>query len=472
MLNRTNKLWIFNSVLFISNILFFVLYLSLCLHNRLALDDFHFLANINLHGVLQGTFVEYQQWSSRWFSVLVNHTILSFVQKVPQSLGLFALFNLLFTAGSVAILIRVLLFHLHSKLSFAWHLNHFHQSWLFLQSVLFVTSLIFLSTLRIGETWFWLCSTTTYLWSSLFFILGLTGLFYPKKGGIAAVLTTLPFFYIGGSSGPLALLCLLLISLLLIVVIRGSRILLIPYRRMIRRLMTAFVFCAIAFYILYRAPGNRNREQFFSQISLLQSVFLNVKMVGIIYLKRLPSVLPFLFVGCIPFSVLGHHIAKRSDGKQLKKNLIRVSVSYVSVVFLYQLSITFKTQDVAAYRALFFVSLSSFIYVALVFFLLGCYGSWVSRFQCILLLFPVLVVSLVWAWQCVVQIPITARYAKAYDERMQTIEQQVKDSCDLILLPLPPSGLLLSAEIATNPYYFSNQHLKDGLGLKGQVTRE
>jgi hypothetical protein len=62
---------------------------------------------------------------------------------------------------------------------------------------------------------------------------------------------------------------------------------------------------------------------------------------------------------------------------------------------------------------------------------------------------------------------ITYVYAAAYDNRMQTLIQSKSESSqkEISLAPLPPSGMLYSAEIIADTNDFRNRHLKNYLQL-------
>src|SRR5688572_3047700 len=66
------------SLLPVANSLFLVLFGLLCFHNRIAIDDFYFLALANKYGPVEATIVEHSAWSARWCSVLLNQVVLTF----------------------------------------------------------------------------------------------------------------------------------------------------------------------------------------------------------------------------------------------------------------------------------------------------------------------------------------------------------------------------------------------------------
>jgi len=463
---------IINIFLLLSNALFVALYVVLCFNNRLAADDFHFLANVNEHGVIQGTIVEYAEWSSRWLSVLLNHFVLFLYHKTHLVLALFGLFNLFFFVSVVWFAMRTLVFK-HAVLQKAiddWG-SPVKRNWWLLNYSVFIVGAIFIATVKINETWFWLCASTTYLWSNILLILGMICLFYPSKNIGIALLGSFSFFYLGGSSGPLALLAMLFLGGCILGALLFIKRLPFLNSLLFKRSILFFVFCMLSFLVLYFAEGNHIREQFFQKISLGHSLLLNVKMSGIIFLKRLPFFLPLLVVWCIPVIRLGGCIRQEGQRKRWKAKVLYASVLYVAIVYLFQLPITYKTQDVAAYRALFFVTIISLGYVCFLYFVIGNYllpKSYSNRY---LLLLAYLSSSLIFGYELARQYRISTNYAKAYDQRMALIKAHDKTTV-LALPPLPESGMLYSAEISQDTAFFSNQHLKKGLQLNHDVSKK
>ena len=89
----------------------------------------------------------------------------------------------------------------------------------------------------------------------------------------------------------------------------------------------------------------------------------------------------------------------------------------------------------------------------------------------VLITCPFIVSSFLFGYELLNQKAITSQYAKAYDQRLHYLKMN-SDSPLLELAPLPPSGMLFSAEISVDPAHFSNQHLKKALHLSGKVRKK
>lgn len=454
----------------ISNSLFLLLYFSLGYHNRLAIDDFHFLANVKEFGILNGTIEEYNSWSSRWVSVLLNHFVLFMNEKWKWTLFTFSLLNLTFFVITIQFLTKKILncFFFGRKLNIGLANKN---TWIRFNISLFLVSLLFITTFSIAETWFWLCSTTTYLWSNIMFFLGLACLLGQKKQIKSSVIGGISFIYVGGSSGPLALISIFILFSFLIISTLDKLPNNISKKSFNLKTTLYLCCCLFSFLILYFSKGNTIRLHSFEEISIFYSIILNFKMVGIILLKQLPFTILLSSYLCLPIGAL---LKVDSDKIKinLKRDLLLTTLTYVIILFLYQLSITYKTSDIGANRALFFVSLLSTFFILIVYFLLlNTVKITYKRLKFITIL-PLLSSILIFGILFFKQQPLLSNYSHSYDQRIHFLNNVENRNKTLELSPLSPSGLLFSAEISTDTSHFSNQHMKKGLGLNFTIALE
>lgn len=475
------------------NLCFLTLYGILIVNNRLAVDDFHFLAVLKEHGVFGGVAFEYVDWSTRWPSVFMNQIFLWGQEQTGYGLLLHGVFSLGLFVAALYLLLKNLLYWvqgsgkkqgaLDRSVSLpSWIdrglrvgrrsslLSHPNYLW---NLALFLTAVLFMSTIRIDETWFWLCASCTYLWSVIMALFGMAWLLHPTRCPLFAVLGCLAFVYVGGSSGPLALFVLFLMASVILGVWlkRGAAALLLdePLRR---RFYTAFLCCFVGFIMLYMGEGNRAREAFFDDIGVGEALILNVKMTGIVLLKRVPQKLPWMIAASMPMVVVGGFTFGKLSRHVLIRNIVLGLTLYGFLVFVYQLPVTYKTQDVAAYRTLFPVTFLSLAFFAFFFFMVGAWLQPGEKVRRPLLAIPLGVLGVVFIFQVIYQTRVTSAYAKAYDRRMERIEEHRGRSSPLTLEPLPPSGMLYRAYIRKDTTHFSNQHMKKGLGLGFPLTLE
>ena len=459
-----------NTLLIISNLFFLLLYITLCINNRIAVDDFYFLSNVNEHGIIDGAIIEYNSWNSRWLSLILNHFILLFNQKTSIGLTIYGIFNLLSFVCVVFFLTITITKYLNPfiKVQKNNRLKHYLS---YLNYSFFLVSLIFISTMKIGETWFWLCASTGYLWSNIIFLLGLACLLTKNQNSIITIIGCLSFFFIGGSSPTLALISILILSVILMASILHYFQIEINRKIIIRRSFLSMLFCLASFIVLYLGEGNRIREQFFQEISIGYSLILNFKMAGIILLKRIPFIIPVIAILSLPMISYGNYIKKGRSELNWKKKIIYLSLIYLSLIYLFQLPITYKTQDVGAHRTLFFITILTISYFFITFYIIGKNLTINKRWNNFLAIIPFIVSSFIFGHEFIYQYSTTSKYAEAYDQRMIYVKKNHHDIEILELKPLPSSGMLYSAEISSDTSHFSNKFFKKALNLNFKVKK-
>jgi len=443
-----------------SNFLFIGLYLFLSFYNRISTDDFYFLNSVNKYGIVGGTIHEHATWSGRWTSVLLTHFVL-FFHKLNYSLFLYQL--------SILLLLITSVYRLLKNLNFLYWQVELKSSEL-LNISIFIISALFYTCFKIDETWFWLCASSNYLLSVVFFILGISTLINPMKSNINTTLNILSFTYLGGSCEPLAIFSvfILLVFALGIYLKRTS----IPLHTslLFSRTLTALLFCLGSFILLYIANGNRVREQFFEDISIFECFLLNVKTTGMIVLLRLPTIILYLILFSVPAFYLGLLQKVRPHSKKtILKRVVTIGIVYGLLIYIYQFPVTYVTQDIAAYRALFPITLLSNIATLIVLYNIGLMiklNNSTKQYLLPLVFVSVIVLNIYTLFRQYQTLP---KYAKAYDERITYLLKTKMNPATIKLNPLPNSGLLMSAEISTDSLYFSNLHLQMGLNLKGLV---
>jgi len=439
-------------VLVISNLLFISLYVVLCYYNRIAIDDFHFLNNMQKYGLFEGTYLEWDTFNTRWLSVLLNHTVHKLHISTGLGLFLFGIMNLILFAWAIKVII--------GTINLRW-LKIRLDMWVLWNIAVFGITIIFYSTFKINETWFWLCSSCSVLVSMIALTAGINWLIKDRVGVAGSIVASVCFIYIGGASGPLALTVLLIIMGLLV----SKRIKplqtfggLVPSPR----LLMAFMLCLISFVILYVGEGNRIREQLFPEISVWQAILLNAKTTAMIVLLRIPYILPFAIVGVLSVTYLRKNFIGR-QGKPSLKTILIVTGVYFALIYCYQLPITYKTSDIAAYRTLFPISVLTIIY-------LGLLVWWASYFVAGKTTYVFTMCSLSCCliyngFNLINSSSVVAQYARAYDYRMLILENSAENA-HILLSRLPESGFLMSAEIQADTSHFSNLLLKEAYSLK------
>jgi hypothetical protein len=127
-------------------------------------------------------------------------------------------------------------------------------------------------------------------------------------------------------------------------------------------------------------------------------------------------------------------------------------------------------------RILFFVTFLLSTYLSILSFLVGYFQVMSSHFYTNILKRTSLITAFsVLLFQLIQQTSISSTYASQNDERIAFITElnnRVHKDTLIYLTPLPPSGMLYSAEITADTNHFTNKELRMGYHLKFHVALE
>ncbi len=439
--------------IFTANIIFIILYIILSINNRIAHDDYYSIYTVNKIGVIDSVIYQYNDWCTRYISVFVSFSVAGLLQ---YKYTLFIYNILLLTLFITAIYYSI---YAHRKLLNKSTPNDKLQ---ILNYATFIVSAIFYTSFNIGETWFWLSSNSTYLLSVIMLFFAFAFIFNAKKNIINKIIIILASLFIGGSNGALSVILFFVIFVLFFFYKYKK-----PNKIIANKLLLSFVSLLISFTLLYLGNGNNVRGAFFNQISVFESFILNIKMTAIILLFRVPNILIYVLLFTIPSYYVFTNTKSISRSTFIKRSLVSTGVLLL-LLFFFQLPITYKTQDVAAIRTLFPISILFFVY--------GLYLVYnIRQVELFRLRIPLSFIKLVLVciilfntWNLATQYKITQNYADKYDKRIEYINQ-MSNMDTLILEPLPNSGFLYSSEISFDSEHYTNQQLKKGLQTKSEL---
>ena len=446
--------------LLLSNVIFITLYLVLSYYNRLAHDDFYSIYTVNENGVMDSIILQYNNWSTRYCALFISFSIAS-IAHFKYTLFIYQLLIIMLLIASLNSLYKNV-----SKLS---NILPKQTKFRIINLSIFLASIIFYCSFNLGDTWFWLSSSCSYLLSIIALIYLLSMLISNKSSLTTYLSLATCSLFIGGSNGTLSIFYLLLAFIYLLRIVYNSKnagISTILKKDINRKLIFSSLIIFIGFLILYIGSGNENRSSFFSPISFTTAFIYNFKFCGIIIFKKILPLLFYLITFCLPFYFLGNKTAPTSKHSFIKL-FIFSSILLVLSIYIFQLPITYKTQDIGADRTLIPLTLFLIIYFSYNLFQLGNKSQIEFSFKKMGVVFFTLIISIN-TYHLIKQYSIVKKYANAYDNRIQQIKKD-RNKPVLILDPLPASGFLYSAEISENPNHFTNKQLKQGLQIKGTV---
>ena len=312
----------------------------LAFYNVLMDDDLVMLRGVQAHGIVSATIDHYDSWNTRWMSFFFLHTWMSFWNEESSPL----LYHL-FTLGSLFFVSDLFLRSLQANNG----LNAFiSTSDRILKSGLF-TAAIIISTFHIGDTWFWVNTSTMYGWNLIAVLGALSICIQPLRNKFMQdSLITFLGLYVGGAAEP-AVVCLFVI-LIGVLYYKTNRTQ--EYRN---HIINFLIGMSVSFGIALAGDGHSKREAALPDLSVvdwfIHSGYFTAKIAFIHAPLRIFLVLTLLY----PIFSNYNRTPKLSAGK----GTLYALVAWLFVVVLHTYFITFVMGDYGPPRAWSFISFVS-----------------------------------------------------------------------------------------------------------------
>ncbi len=433
----------------------------LCYFNRLATDDYYFIWDVRHHGIITGVTSQYMEWCGRFAATFAMDVFYKLFDLRSSYYSLFPFLSVTLIAGGVYFL-----------------LNNFRllesKKQTLLAAISF-TALLFFLSFDIGESWFWFCAQSSYMWSIIAFIWACVFLSNTKFTALSTLFALLCFVYIGGSSEVYAVIYGLFFTYLLYFNYKKAGTLK-SFMFSNKKLLITYLVFALAFLIFLVAPGNYLRDGLFPKHEFLYSFFITAKSFvkfGVFYL---PFKLPYIIAFATPFIFVGN-ACKSSQIIQFqlsfKSFFLKISSLFIATLFIFYFIVAYVMVETGPARMVFFVSFLFSIYCCLLFFYLGYKSVLKEKQEVIFKNVSIALGIALLLFNIEYQYPITRAYAAAYDERTENIidlNKKIEKDTLILLKPLPPCGMLYSTEISTDTSHFTNRELRFGYELKFHVA--
>lgn len=454
----------YTSLLFILFALFITLFLILSFNSRLATDDYYFIGDIKTHGIFEQVWFQYMNWTGRFAATLpINIIYNAFGLNQIYYTILPPLTYVLLFAGAYQLIKKLFV-----EITFS---NAILFSFCF-------TTLLFFLSFDIGETWFWYCGYSSYLWSITAFIWACAFLISKTNSKWNTILASVCFTYVGGASELFSTIIGLAYTLLLIYRFRESKSFSSFWKNLMnRKLVIAYIFLGIVFIIFLMAPGNYLRDELFPEHQIFQAFTLTTKSFVKLLLLYLPSKIIYILAFSIPIIFIGNSLSKQAGApNQFKWIVKQISIALLLMLLVFYLLVAFVMVETGPARILFFVTFLLSVYLSIVSFLIGYYQIIRSQsYKNILRRTSLIAAFSVLLFQLIQQTSISNTYASQNDKRIAFITElnkRLNQDTLIYLKPLPQSGMLYSAEITADTNHFTNKELRMGYNLKFHVALE
>ncbi len=312
----------------------------LAYYNVLVDDDLVMLRGVQAHGIVGATIDHYDSWNTRWMSFFFLHTWMSFWTEDSSPL-----FYHLFTLGSLFFVSDLFLRSLQANKGLSLFTSTSDR---ILKSGLF-TAAIIISSFHIGDTWFWVNTSTMYGWNLIVLLGAVSICIKPLRNKfIQDSLITFLGLYMGGAAEP-AVVCLfvILMGLLYYKTDRTQE-----YRN---HIINFLIGMSVSFGIALAGDGHSKREAALPDLPIMDwfihSGYFSAKIAFIHAPLRIFLVLTLLY----PIFSNNNNTTKLSLGK----GTVYALMVWLFVVLLHTYFITFVMGDYGPPRAWSFISFAS-----------------------------------------------------------------------------------------------------------------
>lgn len=430
-------------LILLQGLLMLVFLLITAWFNRFSADDYLFIGELSTNSFPEIYHKLFFTWNGRW---TYNLSILFFLKyyQIPHFLFGFNVLSFSLLLWSVYLVFNQ--FNLLYK-------TDFNRKEVLTFSLIFCGVFFFFTHLT-GQSWFWISASLAYLWSCIFFMFGWSSYLKLQPHLWDYLMVIVAGLYIGGSNEVLAILTILLIANSLFTSKHSA----IKWISLLA-VLTSFL-------INYFSPGTTFRDGLTPNLPFVDlMLYVGYGSIKYLILDGYKTILPAI-VFAFPFYVLGATTTTNFSTKfSLKQELIKTGLFIAFVVVFNQFIVIYALGGLAPDRSTITSSLLGSLALVRFMFLFGNANKESNiNFKPIIGLMVLLLVVF-----NVVFFTVHYTYSKSVDERMTYI-QSIKNTPVIELKKLENSGYINSAEITTDSTHFLNQHLKYGLGIKGQLV--
>jgi hypothetical protein len=242
-----------------------------------------------------------------------------------------------------------------------------------------------------------------------------------------------------------------------------------------KKLLIAYITLAISFTLLMIAPGNYLRDALFPKHQFFYSFFITSKSFAKFGSYYLPFKLAYVLTFSVPFIVIGNHISA-SDKNKITIPFIRflkkTTFFLIIVMFIFFFLVGYVLVETGPPRVWFLLSFMLAVYCLVISFYAG-YTDFIDQKKLSILKKGSVILGLIILTYTILnQFSVVNRYSKAYDERLNyliDLNRTLSKDTIINLKPLPPAGMLYSAEISSDTNHFTNRELRLGYDLKFHV---
>lgn len=444
-------------LLLLSNTLFIVLYLILIYYNRYSSDDHFFVYDAKARGIIGAALFTAQTWTPRPSEMLLYNTL---TRYLPEQIVLIG-----YGLGVIILLITALyrLMILLTKKTMAQLPEY---SW---QYAVLLCCSFFFSSFSIGETWFWLCSSTGYLLSVVAFLWGVIFILNKKNNFTVYLLLLLCFGYTTGAAETFAATAIFICwaTLFIYIYMYRSNLNKLAELPSFKKLLFVSSLSSIALLIIYFGQGTQFRRSLLTQAGFFGTLYISAKTMAWLMLKRIPFQIPYIILFSSPFIVLGKQLVRNIFAPSIftKKNLFLICITFFFLMYISLIPASYIMSDRGPDRSLTIIAFLLTLLFAYIFTFLGYKKH--DRIGNPVTSAAIAFSSCVLIYIIIQQYSIAQHYSSEVDKRIELVlkENETGRTEPLELKTLPPSGYYYSAELSADTTFYKNTFFKQHYGL-------
>ena len=450
-------------------LLFVSLITILCIHSRIATDDYWYIWFLKTYGIIESCKSQYMEWCGRFSTSFIG-------MSLYKLFGLNQIYYYFIPLGAFVLLVSGVYRASGGIMSyFNFPIPRVQR---FLASLSFVALMYFLSIEK-GEPWFWYVALYDYLINIGMYLWAFSFLFQCRYKFLSYIGMIVCIIYSGGSSEIFSIIFGIFITLFIIYKYREADNL----RSFIsssfnKKLLLLYAVLGICFIIVIVAPGNYLRAGLLPESRFFYSFFIIGKSYVKYFIVFLPLQIPYIFIFSVVFILIGTKV--KTDYPQLfnipfKKFFINSTIFLLSILFLFFFILAYLMVERGPARVWLLVSFLFSMYVTVVAFYAGYAGLFDEKKISIIKKASITAGLLFMIFNVVYQYSVTSTYSSAIDSRNTYLietNKTIKKDTLIKLTPLPDCGMLYSSDIQPDTSHFTNQELRLGFNLKFHVYVE
>jgi hypothetical protein len=359
--------WTFALLLF-TNSLYLFSALKIAFYNRLALDDYCFMAWLREYGFWGAIHHNYTTWQGRFGSQILLNLTLQLYNLIP-TLFFYHL-----------VLIGIFLFSIFKILSQFLPQGVLKNWQTFTISLLIFNS--FLLTTYDLSAFYWLSASAMYFGGLAFALLGFAEVVSPSKSTFSYLILSVSFLIAGSSSESFGMVLLLFLMLLsfsqLFPKLLNSTFQLLGLEEIKispknKKIFFAFAVCLLAFLAMIFAKGTWERKSAFPEMSLIDALYRSAKYLYYTILALAVQKSIFLLVLSISMIYVGalYRKANSINEHSTVKILVAGTFALLFVLFIGVFPNVYAMGGIGAYRSLTHLAFYVLIFTAVLSFLIG-----------------------------------------------------------------------------------------------------